>query len=445
MLTALENRLTQDITPADSAELAALAAQVSIPDLIRVVEHVPAKRGALMFRLLAKDRALHVFEALDSGHQADLLAALRDEEITGFFTEMDPDDRAALLDEVPASVADKLLRGLTRRERDLTSALLGYPKGSIGRRMSPEVVPVRASRTAAYALDLLRNREAEYETLYMIPVMDDTRRLVGVVSLRDLFTAPADTTVADLMNAPISAYATDDEERVARELLAVGRIAMPIVDAEDRIVGVLTVDDALEIAEAADTEDAARHGGHEPLRRPYLSTPVLSVVKSRIVWLLVLAVSAVLTVQVLEIFEATLAEVVVLALFIPLLTGTGGNTGNQAATTVTRALALGDVWSRDVLAVLWREARIGFTLGAVLGSLGFLVASLVYGTSIGAVIGLTLLSVCTMAASLGGVMPIIAKTVGADPAVFSNPFISTFCDATGLIMYFLIAKAVLGL
>ncbi|OKL54952.1 magnesium transporter [Bowdeniella nasicola] len=445
VLTALENRLTQDITPADSAELAALAAQVSIPDLIRVVEHVPAKRGALMFRLLAKDRALHVFEALDSGHQADLLAALRDEEITGFFTEMDPDDRAALLDEVPASVADKLLRGLTRRERDLTSALLGYPKGSIGRRMSPEVVPVRASRTAAYALDLLRNREAEYETLYMIPVMDDTRRLVGVVSLRDLFTAPADTTVADLMNAPISAYATDDEERVARELLAVGRIAMPIVDAEDRIVGVLTVDDALEIAEAADTEDAARHGGHEPLRRPYLSTPVLSVVKSRIVWLLVLAVSAVLTVQVLEIFEATLAEVVVLALFIPLLTGTGGNTGNQAATTVTRALALGDVWSRDVLAVLWREARIGFTLGAVLGSLGFLVASLVYGTSIGAVIGLTLLSVCTMAASLGGVMPIIAKTVGADPAVFSNPFISTFCDATGLIMYFLIAKAVLGL
>ncbi len=445
MLTQLEERLVDDISTGDIAELSTLAAKASIPDLISVVEHVPAKRGAVMFRLLAKDRALEVFEALDAGHQADLLDALRDEQIASIFTDLDPDDRAALLDEVPASVADKLLRGLSRHERGMTAALLGYPKGSIGRRMSPEVVPVRETRTAAYALELLRTRSEEYETLYMIPVMDDTRRLVGVVSLRDMFTSAPDTIIAEIMTSPISAQATDDAEDTARQLLAIGKIAMPIVDGENRIVGVLTVDDALEIVEAADTEDVARHGGHEPLRRPYLSTPVLNVVKSRIVWLLVLAVSAVLTVQVLEIFESTLAEVVVLALFIPLLTGTGGNTGNQAATTVTRALALGDVWSKDVLAVLWREARIGFTLGAVLGALGFGVATLVYGVAIGTVIGLTLLSVCTMAASIGGVMPIIAKAVGADPAVFSNPFISTFCDATGLIMYFLIAKAVLGL
>lgn len=445
MLTQLEERLVDDISTGDIAELSTLAAKASIPDLISVVEHVPAKRGAVMFRLLAKDRALEVFEALDAGHQADLLDALRDEQIASIFTDLDPDDRAALLDEVPASVADKLLRGLSRHERGMTAALLGYPKGSIGRRMSPEVVPVRETRTAAYALELLRTRSEEYETLYMIPVMDDTRRLVGVVSLRDMFTSAPDAIIAEIMTSPISAQATDDAEDTARQLLAIGKIAMPIVDGENRIVGVLTVDDALEIVEAADTEDVARHGGHEPLRRPYLSTPVLNVVKSRIVWLLVLAVSAVLTVQVLEIFESTLAEVVVLALFIPLLTGTGGNTGNQAATTVTRALALGDVWSKDVLAVLWREARIGFMLGAVLGALGFGVATLVYGVAIGTVIGLTLLSVCTMAASIGGVMPIIAKAVGADPAVFSNPFISTFCDATGLVMYFVIAKAVLGI
>ena len=445
MLTQLEERLVDDISTGDIAELSTLAAKASIPDLISVVEHVPAKRGAVMFRLLAKDRALEVFEALDAGHQADLLDALRDEQIASIFTDLDPDDRAALLDEVPASVADKLLRGLSRHERGMTAALLGYPKGSIGRRMSPEMVPVSETRTAAYALELLRTRSEEYETLYMIPVMDDTRRLVGVVSLRDMFTAAPDAIIADIMTSPISAQATDDAEDTARQLLAIGKIAMPIVDGENRIVGVLTVDDALEIVEAADTEDVARHGGHEPLRRPYLSTPVLNVVKSRIVWLLVLAVSAVLTVQVLEIFESTLAEVVVLALFIPLLTGTGGNTGNQAATTVTRALALGDVWSKDVLAVLWREARIGFTLGAVLGALGFGVATLVYGVAIGTVIGLTLLSVCTMAASIGGVMPIIAKAVGADPAVFSNPFISTFCDATGLVMYFVIAKTVLGI
>ncbi|MDO5700747.1 MAG: magnesium transporter [Bowdeniella nasicola] len=445
MLQELEDRLTQDLSSGDVGKLSQLAAEASIPDLIGVVEHIPAKRAAVVFRLLAKDRALEVFEALDAGHQADLLDALRDEQVSSLFIDLDPDDRAALLDEVPATVADKLLRGLPRHERDLTAGLLGYPKGAIGRRMSPEVVPIRESRTVGYALDLLRAREDEYETLYMVPIMDETRRLVGVVSLRDLFTADPDAQVSEIMNAPVSALATDPSEDVARQLLAINRIAMPIVDAEQRIVGVLTVDDALEIVEAADTEDAARHGGHEPLRRPYLSTPVMSVVRSRIVWLLVLAVSAVLTVQVLEVFEATLDEVVVLALFIPLLTGTGGNTGNQAATTVTRALALGDVWNRDVLTVLWREARTGFLLGAVLGALGFVAATAVYGVDIGMVIGLTLVSVCTMAASIGGIMPIIAKAVGADPAVFSNPFISTFCDATGLIMYFMIAKAVLGI
>ena len=167
--------------------------------------------------------------------------------------------------------------------------------------------------------------------------------------------------------------------------------------------------------------------------------------KSRIVWLLVLAVSALLTVQVLDTFEDTLAAAVVLSLFIPLLTGTGGNTGNQAATTVTRALALGDVRPRDVAAVAWREIRVGLLLGTVLGSLGFVLATLVYGLDIGMVIGSTLLLVCTFSATVGGVMPIIAKKVGADPAVFSNPFISTLSDATGLIIYFLIAKSVLGL
>ena len=173
--------------------------------------------------------------------------------------------------------------------------------------------------------------------------------------------------------------------------------------------------------------------------------PIFRLVKSRIVWLLVLAVSAILTVQVLEVYEDRLDQVVVLALFIPLLTGTGGNTGNQAATTVTRALAVGEVRVRDLGRVIWRELRVGAVLGSVLGTLGFVIAGLVYGWAIGLVIGLTLLSVCMMAATVGGLMPIIAKKVGADPAVFSNPFISTFCDATGLIIYFTIATTVLGL
>ncbi|MGO1654509.1 MAG: magnesium transporter, partial [Brevibacterium yomogidense] len=214
---------------------------------------------------------------------------------------------------------------------------------------------------------------------------------------------------------------------------------------EERIVGILTMDDVLDIIDEEDAEDVARGSGSEPLNRSYLSSSILRIVRSRIVWLLVLAVSAILTVQVLEVYEDRLDQVVVLALFIPLLTGTGGNTGNQAATTVTRALAVGEVRIRDLGRVIWRELRVGALLGSVLGALGFAVAGLAYSWAIGIVIGLTLLSVCIMAATVGGLMPIIAKRIGADPAVFSNPFISTFCDATGLILYFTIATAVLGL
>ena len=216
-----------------------------------------------------------------------------------------------------------------------------------------------------------------------------------------------------------------------------------MVDNDTRLVGILTVDDALAILEDADSQDQARIGGSEGLRQPYLTTSVGSLVRSRVVWLLVLAIGAALTVQVLDTFEATLEKVVTLALFVPLLIGTGGNTGNQAATTVTRALALRDVTPRDVGKVVSREFLVGISLGAILGTVGFVLTSVIFDRSLGLVIGLTLLSVCTMAATVGGAMPIIAKAVHADPAVFSNPFITTFVDASGLIVYFLIAKAIL--
>ena len=231
----------------------------------------------------------------------------------------------------------------------------------------------------------------------------------------------------------------------ARKCASLGHIALPIVDKESRLVGVLTMDDAAKILEYEETEDAARQGGVEPLRRPYLATSIRALASSRIIWLLVLAIGATLTVQVLSVFEATLEQVTVLALFVPLLIGTGGNTGNQAATTVTRALALGDVRPRDTWKVLARELGVGVSLGSLLGVLGGVITSLIYDPAIGLVIGLTLLAVCAMAASIGGIMPMVARALRVDPAVFSNPFISTFVDATGLIVYFLIARTVLGI
>jgi magnesium transporter len=239
--------------------------------------------------------------------------------------------------------------------------------------------------------------------------------------------------------------ATDDAEVAARRCADQGLLALPIVDSESRLVGILTIDDAVRILEREESEDAARQGGAEPLRRPYLATPIFSIVRSRVVWLLVLAIGATLTVQVLSVFEATLAEVTVLALFVPLLIGTGGNTGNQAATTVTRALALNDVQARDILRVLSRELRVGLSLGTLLGTAGFGITALVYDARLGLVVGLTLVAVCTMAATVGGIMPLLARTIRVDPAVFSNPFITTFVDAIGLVVYFVIARAILQL
>ena len=410
---------------------------------VDILERLPATQRAVLYRLLPKQQASEVFERLDPVLQKDLISSLQDEDVTAAFADLEPDHRVALIDELPASVASRLMQGLSPEQRDLTADILGYPKKSIGRRMSPEVIGLDPTLTASAALrEILRTLDYP-ETIYTLPVIDADRVLLGVVSLRDLMGSPPDTLVADIMRPADSARATDSAEDAARRCADGKYLALPVVDNDTRLVGILTVDDALAILEEADSEDQARIGGSEGLRQPYLTTRVRTLVRSRVVWLLVLAVGAALTVRVLDSFESTLEEVVTLALFVPLLIGTGGNTGNQAATTVTRALALRDIAPGDVGKVIGREFLVGLSLGAILGSLGFVLTSVLYDRSLGLVVGLTLLSVCTMAATVGGAMPLIAKAVRADPAVFSNPFISTFVDASGLIVYFLIAKAIL--
>ncbi|PZR52779.1 magnesium transporter [Xylanimonas oleitrophica] len=448
-MTAREDQTLSAVEDALSGgsltDLRAVLGPLSPADVLSVLERLGRKDQAVLYRLLSKDVALQVFEGLDAPLQSDLLSGLRDDEVTSLFAGLDPDDRVSLLDELPAKVAGRLLRGLSAPERAKTAEVLGYPHGSIGRRMSPEHVAVRVETSVADALARVHAHLDDAETVYTLPVVDAGRRLVGVVSLRDLLRAGPHEAVGSVMTAAHWVEATTPAETAARECADRKLLALPVTDADRRLVGLLTVDDALAVLEAAESEDAARAGGTEPLRRPYLSTPAATIVRSRVVWLLALAVGASLTVQVLDAFETTLEQMVVLSLFVPLVIGTGGNTGNQAATTITRALALDDVRPRDVLRVLGREARVGLALGAMLGAVGLCVVALLYGTQVGLVIGLTLLIVCTLAASVGGVMPLVARSLRVDPAVFSNPFITTFVDATGLVVYFLVARAVLGL
>ncbi|MBM7366430.1 magnesium transporter [Gordonia hydrophobica] len=414
-------------------------------DAAAVLDAMDVGDRTIAFRLLPKNDAVAVFDELTPGAQAALIRSLGTAEIADAFDSMDPDDRAELLDELPANVANALIRSLSPAERDATAVVLGFRRGSVGRRMSPEYVHVFPDDTCAAAIERIKQRGRDAETIYTIPVVDHQRRLVGVASLRDLLLSDPEIAVDEYTKSPIYAYASEEAESAAQRCLDRSVMAMPVVDQEKRLLGILTMDDAAEVVEAARDEDEARAGAREVLKTPYLHASIFAITRARVVWLFVLALSAILTVNVLEIFEGTLEQRVALALFIPLLTGIGGNTGSQAATTVTRALATEEVTPRDAALVAGKEVRVGLTMGAALGVVGFGVAAAVYGVDIGTVIGLTIVSVCTMAATVGGLMPLLAKTVRVDPAVFSTPFISTFCDATGLIVYFMIAKTVLGI
>lgn len=405
---------------------------------------LPDGDKALPFRLLHRDRALAVFEALDPPDQRAVLEGLRDDGFRQVVEDMDPDDRARLVGELPAGVAHRLLSGLSEHERRLTAELLGYPPESAGRVMSPELVSLRETMTVGEALALVREQGREAETVYTLPVTDDSRCLTGVVSLRQLVTNPTDARIGDLMATDVlTARVTDDQEDAARLVQEGDLLALPVLDSEGRLVGVLTVDDAMEILEAEQTEDVAQLGANQPLGRPYLSASVFRLARTRAVWLLVLILAAALTVNVLQVFEDTLAEVVTLALFIPLLTGTGGNSGAQSSTMVVRAMAVGELRFSDAPRVAWREVRAGLALGSMLGTAAFLPVWGFYGADIALVVGLTIVAVCAWAALVGSMLPLVARRVGVDPAVVSAPLVTTLVDATGLVIYFLVAGAVL--
>jgi magnesium transporter len=433
---------------ARGGDLRALRASLSehdVPGVVDELERLDVSCRAVAFRALPKELALEAFEDLDPALQRELLDSLRDEGVAELVAGLDPDDRAGLIDELPAKVAQRLLRGLDAHEREMTTSLLGYAADSAGRRMTPEVVAVSAGSTVGEALEHVRRHGQDAETIYLLPVLGPGRRVVGVISLRRLFVTDDEVPVTAVMSEPVMVRATDDQEAAARVVRDHGAVAVPVVDNEDRLLGLLTVDDAMRILEQEESEDLARTGATEPLSRPYLATRVWDLVRSRVGWLLVLIVAATLTVNVLDYFEDTLAAVTALALFVPLLIGTGGNAGARAATTVVRAMAVGDFRFADLSRVVGREVITGLLLGAVLAGVGFVPAVLFTDRDIALVLASALVVVCTLATTIGATVPMVAKRLGVDPAVVSAPFITTFVDTTGLVVYFLIARAVLGL
>ncbi len=405
----------------------------------------PADRATL-FRMLSKDQSLKVFEHLNPAHQEELLTGLRDEQVLHLVEQMAPDDRARLFDEMPALVVKRLLSGLSPEQQEMTALLLGYPKESAGRIMTPQVLKLHPKMTVSEALELFRQEGGGVENHYIMPVTGTQACLLGTVELKDLLLSPEEMTIEKVMDKePHSVRVNEDQEEVARLIQSADLLAVPVVDMEERLVGLVTVDDAMDILTLEEGEDLARSAAAEPLRRPYFSVSIFRLARGRLVWLLLLIVASTLTVNVLDAFENTLQAAVGLAIFIPLLIGTGGNAGAQSSTTIVRSMAVGDLEINDFLHTAGREIMVGLQVGIMLGALSLIPVWLYAGQAMAVVVALTLIAICTLATLTGAMMPILARTAGVDPAVVSAPLVTTVVDATGLLVYLLIARAVLNL
>ena len=403
-----------------------------------------AQEQARILSELPDQQAVEVFRYLDAAYQEQVLELLSQQQVARLVEKLDPDDRARLLEQMPGPLARRLLSGLSSKERRMTALLLGYPEQSAGRYMTPQFLALGAEMSVADALAAVRGNGQKAETVYILPVIDAQRHYLGVVHLRDLVMAdPAEPIVKLIDHGVQAVLATQDRETTARLIQDTDALAAPVIDHQNRLLGLVTMDDAMDILGQEEGEDMARVGGAEPLNRPYFTVSILHLARARVVWLLVLALAAVFTVNVLSVYKGTLEEAVILALFIPLLIGTGGNCGAQSATTMVRAMSLGEVEAADLMHVILRETGVGLLMGTMLGIIGFGPVWWFAGPTVAAVVALTLITICTWATMAGALVPIIARKLGIDPAVASAPFITTLIDTTGLIVYFTIARILL--
>lgn len=437
--------MQENLVPVDEHEMAHWLAVADPHQIADALNGSTPKARQFAFRTLPPEKARRIMSLLDPVSQGDVLLAFGAPDRQALLDDMEPDDRARLMASLSDEKAQQLLGELSASERALTREVLRHPKDSAGRIMNPDFVRLAPEMTVAEALEILRADATRAETVYRIPVARDDLRLLGTVDLVAIALGAADVRIADLMTSDVPwVSVTDDQEYVARLMKSADLMVVPVVEG-DRLVGVVTFDDAMEVLEFEESEDFARIGASEPIARPYLSVPVTRLVRSRVVWLSVLAIAATLTVNVLNAFEETLDSVVSLALFIPLLIGIGGNTGAQSATTIVRALAVGDVRPRNVAKVALRETTTGILMGTLIAVVAYVLVSFIFDSDIALIVALTLVAICTLAALVGSLMPIAARVLSIDPAVVSAPFVTVLVDASGLLIYFMIAQIVLGL
>ncbi len=426
----------------------ALLVPVQPVDIAEAIEGLPEAMQALAFRLLSKDEAIEVYEYLDSAVQQVLLEEFKRQEVIDIVDKMSPDDRARLFDELPAKIVRRLLSQLSPEERRATALLLGYEADTAGRTMTPEYISLKESLTVGQTLERIRSLANVSEMIYYLYVTDNSRRLTGIVSLRDLVISPPERPLVEIMTRDVVYVHTEtDQEEVARLIQRYDLLALPVVDRERRLVGIVTVDDVIDILEQETTEDIyTLGGGVQSGGDNYFQTNLFVVARKRVIWLFVLLLTNSVTATIINSQQDLIRQVAILAAFIPLLTGTGGNVGAQSSTVVIRGLNTDEIRDMSTLQVVWREALAGALLGTILGTVATAWAFLLRrDLAVAVCVGGSLLAIATLASVTGSALPFLFRSLGWDPALMSAPFITTAVDVLGVLIYFSTARLILGL
>lgn len=415
-------------------------------DIAEFLEGLPQDKIVVVFRTLPKELAAEVFSNLEADTQQVIIQSATDQEVSAIVEELYVDDAVDMLEELPANVVKRVLKAARPDTRKLINQFLNYPDNSVGSIMTAEFTDLKQSMTVSQAIAHIRRTGDNSESVYTCYVTDAGRRLEGVLTIKELLLAQDEQLIADLMETDvITAETTEDQEKAVERMMKYDFISLPVVDKEGRLVGIVTVDDVMDVMEEEATEDFEKMAAMAPSEKPYLKTSVLSLAKHRIMWLLVLMISGMITGGILGQYEAAFAAMPLLVTFIPMLTDTGGNAGSQSSTLVIRGMAVGEIQLKDFAKVFWKELRVSMLVGVVLSAVNFVRLIITYPGNymVALTVALALFVTVMLAKTVGGVLPMAAKLCRADPAIMAAPLITTIVDAISLVVYFRIACALL--
>ncbi|MBC2396812.1 magnesium transporter [Clostridium tetanomorphum] len=413
-----------------------------------IIENLDVSEAILIFRMLPKDLAVDVFNYINNDFQEKIISSITDKEIENIIDQIYFDDMIDLLEEMPAKVVKKILQYSNVEERKLINEFLNYPESSAGSLMTIEYVDLKKTMTVKEALEHIKATGVNKETIYTCYVIDANRKLEGIISLRHLILSDYEAKIEDIMKSDVVYVNTHkDQEEVAKVFKKYDLIAVPVVDMEDRLTGIITIDDIVDVIEQENTEDFQKMAAMAPSEKEYLNTGVWKLAKNRLMWLIILMISATFTGNIIKSFENVLQSVVLLTAFIPMLMDTGGNAGSQSATLVIRSIALGEIKRKDVLKVMWKELRVSLIVGILLSIINFLRIYYIERVplNISLTVCITLIFTVILAKVVGAILPMLAKKLNLDPAIMASPLITTVVDATSLIVYFSVAKILLGI